>query len=439
MIYARLQVEDQPTTPLASSDSAGTYDTAPRINGRVSVLDDSIARRAFDSVHLCLRGVLVTTIGHKSAIEDIITLTDIKTATEFKGVSSNGAGDTQNGRHADFYFQLPTTTSTANGVFRPLPLSKVFKGTVNSSQNSPLNDNRIISGECEVSYWIEAKFRRGGQQVGFLHRHVQVLSLYPHLRASVAKAGSLTVCAKPDLLTRCRFQKSPDLSVTFPESEMTVECDSATGKRHITLPLSAAINVPEGLPTRFRHSLTCVVEAKWQVNTCFSTLSCKCSDRSRASETVRKTTTASTQRTTIIFRPLPRYDERDVVKTDPADPFLVTSQLELQVPDALSQPSLSWKHLSRAYTLNLALHFRSGSGTPNYSLPVALPLSVTAYGSKADDAAFGAIARNYMEITSDDGEDEVLGLFGPPSIEEEHERTRPQRAATRTPPPPYFR
>ncbi len=59
MIYARLQVEepaDKAATPLATSNPAGTYRTPLRINGRLSVLDDSITRRAFDSVQLCLRG-----------------------------------------------------------------------------------------------------------------------------------------------------------------------------------------------------------------------------------------------------------------------------------------------------------------------------------------------------------------------------------------------
>jgi hypothetical protein len=426
---------------LATSDSAGTYATPVRINGRLSVLDDSITRRAFDSVQLCLRGVLVNSIGYKTALEDIITLTDIKAAAEFRGGSNNDEDDTQNGRHVDFYFQLPTTTAAANGVFRPLPLSGVYKGTINLSQSSPLNDNRIINGECEVSYWIEAKFRRAGKQVGCLHRHVQVRSLYPHLRASIAKAGSLTIRAKPDILTRCRFQKSPDLSVTFPESEMMVECDAATGKRRITLPLAVAIIAPEGFPTRSRQSLTCVVETKWQVNTCFSTFAgCKGADRSRASETIRKTTTASTQKTTILFRPLPQYDDRDAVKTNPADPFRATAQLELQVPDAMSQPSLNWKHLSRSYTINLALQFRGGQGTPNYSLQVDMPLSVAAYGSKADDAGFAAIALDYLESSSEsDGEDELLEMLGPLSVEEERQATRPPRTATRTPPPPYFR
>ena len=383
----------------------------------------------------------MTSIGYKSALEDIVTLTDIKAVTDFRASPHNNQDDTQNGRHVDFYFELPTSTLATDGLFRPLPLSGVFKGMTNLSQNSPLNDNRIIHGECEVSYWIEAKFRRAGKQVGYLHRHVQVRSLYPNLQASLAKAGPLTMRAKPDILTRCRLQKSPDLSVTLSESEMTVDCDDNTGKRRITLPLAVAINAVDGYSMHPRQSLTCVVEAKWQVSTCFSTLDgCKGFDRAKARETIRKTTTASTQKTNIHFRPLPQYDDRDVVKRNPADPFLATSQLELHVPDAVSQPSLSLKHLSRTYTLNLSLQFRGGQGTPNYSLQVGMPLSVTAYGSKADDAALGAVTLDFLEASSEsDEEDDLLEMLGPLSIDHEQLATRPQRAATRTPPPPYFR
>ena len=61
MIYARLQVEepaaDKAVIPVAPCNPTGAYRTPLRINGRLSVLDDSITRRAFDSVQLCLRGM----------------------------------------------------------------------------------------------------------------------------------------------------------------------------------------------------------------------------------------------------------------------------------------------------------------------------------------------------------------------------------------------
>ncbi len=60
-IYARLQVDkpvaDNAATVRDGSDQAGNYRAPFRLNGRLSVLDDSIARHAFDTVQLCLRGM----------------------------------------------------------------------------------------------------------------------------------------------------------------------------------------------------------------------------------------------------------------------------------------------------------------------------------------------------------------------------------------------
>lgn len=449
-IYARLQVRqpspDKAATPLISTHSTTTQRAPFRIRGRLSVLDDSIARNAFDTVQLCLRGVIASSIGYKNVLEDIITLTDIKLASDFKPASPSATeNDAQTGRHVDFYFELPTSTSTADGIFRPLPLSGVFKGSVNLNQNKTLNDTRLIPGDCEVSYWIEVKFRRAGKLVGFLHNHVQVRSLYPQLRASLGRPAPLTIRAKPDILTRVRFQRSPELFLTVCDPDMTlVESDGQPGKRQISFPLSVAMHAPDSFHhTQSRQSLTCTVEAKWQVHTRFSTLSGRRSlDRVNANETIHKTTTASTQKSTIQFRPLPQYSDNDDQQsmgrnTWAGDPFVVTSQLELPVPDTVSQPSLDWKYLSRTYTLNLTLHFRGIQGAPNYSLQTGIPMSITPYGSKADDAL--SFISTYEESASQSDEDDsLLDLLGPLGIEQSPPHRQGQRSAARTPPPPYF-
>jgi hypothetical protein len=195
--------------------------------------------------------------------------------------------------------------------------------------------------------------------------------------------------------------------------------------------------------------MTCIADAKWLVNTRFSTQSgCNGSDRLKPTEVIRKTSTASTHKSTILFRPLPRYDDREAKPTttahDQAAPFIATSQLDLPVPDAVSQPSLDWRYLARTYTLQLSLQFRGVQGTPNYSLNVSLPVSVSAYGSKADDALLGEVFLDYSETAAEpDEEDALLEMLGPLSIGQLQGQTppqaQPQRAAVRTPPPPYFR
>jgi len=160
----------------------------------------------------------------------------------------------------------------------------------------------------------------------------------------------------------------------------------------------------------------------------------------KASEIIHKTSTASAQKSNIVFRPLPQYDQTEIQAPiiNSAEPFITTSQLELSVPDAVSQPTLDWKYLSRTYTLSLALHFRGTQGAPSYSVNTTISLSVTAYGSKADDAVHGHVAMDCLEASSDaDEEDALLELLGPLRAGQEQPQT--QQRVSRTPPPPYFR
>jgi hypothetical protein len=389
-----------------------------------------------------MAGVVTTSLGCQTALEDIITLTDVHPATSFKPKDPSEQDDIKDGRHVEFYFELPTMASTNNGILRPVPLSALYKGTTNIAQNNALHDPRVIKGECEVSYWIEAKFHRGGKLVGFIHRPIQVQSLYPSLRASFVKGKPLTIRAKPDLLTRCRLQKSPDLSVTISDAPMPFETDRETRKRHITLPLAIAMDASDSAPLNPRQSLNCTVEAKWHVTTRFSALAQRKSlDRLKADELIQKSATASTQKSSIIFRPLPQYDQEDSQRTKgkAREPFMATAQLELSIPETVSQPTLDWRYLTRTYALSLVLNFRGTHSAPNYSLHATVPLLVSAYGSKADDAACDRNSVDCFAAGAEvDDDDSLLRVLEPLSLAQEPSRRNPQRP-TRTPPPPYFR
>lgn len=382
-------------------------------------------------------------MGYKNVVEDIITLTDIKTPSDFRPSSSPGQTDSQQGRHVDFFFELPTHTSCTNGTLRPLPLSGTVSGTTNLTQTTALNDHKVIQGECEVTYWIEAQFRLAGKKVGFLNHDVHISALYPRLRVSVSKGFPHTLRAKPDMLARCRFQKCPKLSVNLSESDMAVESDSNPRKRRISIPMTLALDTSSTAPIDCRQSLKCSVEAKWEVKSHFSTVPVRSSaDRPHISQAVYKTTTASTQKAIILFRPLPRYEDRDApnAKTAPPSDYFATSRLDLSVPDALSQPSLRWDYLSRAYMLNLTLNFDSIQGAPKYSIRSNIPLSVSSYGSKADDAQESQIVVDVTEAAAFDLDvddaDDSLAVLG---TDQTREQAPIQRTVPRTPPPPYIR
>jgi hypothetical protein len=418
-------------------------------------------------------------VGYKSALEDIITLTDIKTLDDFEpAVCVTGqaqADDSRRGRHADFYFQIPTTsngTASDGGKRRPLPLSTIVTGTTRSptaqygqTTSASLNGNesQLVRGECEVSYWIEAQFRRAGQQVGFLSEPVNITSLYPRLQVSL---GGNSMKAKPDLLARCKYllqKTAPDLSVTLYEPDVKIERDAVTGKRHIVLPLAVSMDLPTPATAATataaprsktidsRQSFKCSVEAKWEVITRFSALPAPANaERLRPGEMIRKTTVASTHKSTILFRPLPRYDESSspnlTVKSAHATPsYIATSQIDLAVPAAVSQPSLRWEHFSRTYSLDLTLNFHGLQGAPKYTIHSNIPLSITSYGTKAEDVLKDGMVVNVASADSDDDDEED----DDDSDEDEIEPSRappPPTAQTqipisrkRTPPPPYFR
>lgn len=473
MMYARLQVTSRPgaevESPCSRESGLPGYPNSPsRLSGRLSVLDDCIRGRSFDTVQLCFRGwsvhsvvpgqwltqdvsgLILSTVGDRSALEEIITLTDIKTLSDFRATPASTPDDSEKAQHADFYFELPSNVSAAEGKLRYLPISSHMTGTTRAAaQDAALSDNRAIRGDCDVSYWIEAQFRLAGQQVGFLSEHVKISSLYPRLRASLPRGLPLTMSAKPDLLARIKLQKRPDMTVTLYEPDMAIERDPQTGKRQIVLPLAVAMEMQSPASgTRSidsRQSFKCSVEAKWEVNSRFSTARAPPNGgRTKPDETIHKVSSASTQKSTILFRPLPVYDDATGPKVKNAasqqTSYVATSQLDLAVPDAVSQPSLRWEHLSRSYALNLSLNFHGIQGAPKYSLHSNIPLWVSAYGSKADDALKDDILVNVTEADEDEDEDGHEGQEHGPSREHGQARQtqRPPPRRT-TPPPPYFR
>ncbi|KAK4946511.1 hypothetical protein LTR10_014363 [Elasticomyces elasticus] len=455
MIFARLCITQAPTAvpTVADADEAlppYPHSQSSRLTGRLSVLEDSLRQQAFDTVQLCFRGIIASSVGGKSAVEDIITLTDIKTVSDFHAPSptSTGRNDSQKAPHAPFYFELPTTISSSGSTkLRALPLTSRISGTTRLASTGGLNDTRTIRGECNISYWIEAQFQQAGKQVGFLSEPVKIApSLYtPRLRASIAntKSQPLTILAKPDLLSRCKIAKTPALSVTLYEPDMAISTDPATNKRSITLPLAISMDLNGKTAVDARQSVKCSADIKWEVHTRFSPTANN-GRRSSISEVVHKSTTASVCKSSILFRPLPQYENTQ------RKSYVATSQLDLAVPDAVSQPTLQWGHLSRTYALDMTLAFHGLQGAPKYTLHSSIPLNVTATGGR--NAGPGQDMD--MEILKDDIVISVAEAEGESDTDEETDpnpppfpgtsttpQTQPQTVLVRqpTPPPPYFR
>ncbi|KAI1625511.1 hypothetical protein EDD37DRAFT_306648 [Exophiala viscosa] len=454
MIFARLRITQAPSAApsMAAADEAlppYPHSQCSRVTGRLSVLEDSLRQQAFDTVQLCFRGIIASSVGGRSAVEDIITLTDIKTASDFQAPAQTSANDSQNAHHAPFYFELPTTISSSGSTkLRALPLTSRISGTTRRPSTGGLNDTRSIRGECDISYWIEAQFQQAGKLVGFLSEPVKIVpSLYtPRLRASLAntKSQPLTLPAKPDLLSRCKIAKTPALSVTLYEPDMAISTDPTTNKRSIALPLAISIDHTASIDAR--QSVKCTADIKWEVHTRFSPTANN-GRRSSISETVYKSTTASVCESSILFRPLPQYENTQ------RKSYIATSQLDLAVPDAVSQPTLQWRHLSRTYTLDMTLTFHGLQGAPKYTLHSSIPLNIAAAGGRNAgpgqdmdmDVLKDDIVISIAEAGAESDTDEELDPHPPPfpgtNTMQTTTQIQPQTVVVRqpTPPPPYFR
>ena len=280
-------------------------------------------------------GVIAAGIASKTGLEDIVTLTDIKTPADFHPTPVSHQIESPKGRHLDFFFRLPTSVSSRTGALQTLPPSMAIKGTTSPSPQATMNQHHVIQGECDVTYWIQARFRLSGRQVGYLDQKVRIAGLYPHLQASLPKGLPLTLRAKPDLLARCKTLRVPELSVSLYEPDLKVEQESQSGKRRITIPLALSMQSLLSASSNSmdtRQSFECSVEASWEINDRFSaTLPVLGSSRPAISDIVQKIRTLSAAKAKIFFRPLPTYDHHDNRKaySTKQDPYVATSQLEL--------------------------------------------------------------------------------------------------------------
>ncbi|KAK5057620.1 hypothetical protein LTR84_011620 [Exophiala bonariae] len=434
MIYAKLQIS-APTGEVTTS--SGRH----RVSGRLSVLDDSVRRHGFDTVQLCFRGVIASCIGQKTCLEDIITLTDIKAAGDFRPHMISSQKYSTKGHYVDFFFQLPTHASPATGLIKTLPLTTIVEGSTSVTHSTAMNDRQVIQGECEVSYWIEAQFRSRGEQVGSLNQPVRISAIYPDLQLSLSHGEPLTIQASPDLLTRCKLQKCPTLSVSMYEPNITTKRDPGTAKRQISIPIAVAIDWQE-LPRGNDHfdsrqSFKCSVEAKWLVKDRFSIAPVRGKDRILLrGEVIHRTSMASAQKSNILFRPLPLYDDPNMKKgVHKRASYIGASELELCVPSAISQPSLCWNHFSRAYALELSLTFQNLQGASKYKVHSVIPVSVATQDvsvEKQKDEAILSIVES--ELDGFDGEELAVDQRDMPEPPNQG-----QRLTTRTPPPAYFR
>jgi len=244
------------------------------------------------------------------------------------------------------------------------------------------------------------------------------------------------------------MQKTPKMSISIYEPEITIRRDRKTGKRQISIPIAVAMDIqnPLGGYTSIdtRQSLKCSVDARWQVSDRFSIVPARGKDRiPLRGEVINKTSTASTQKSNILFRPLPLYEDSDTGKDKPSQTsYVAASALELSVPDAISQPSLCWNHYARSYTLDLSLTFHGLQGAPKYKANSIIPVAVTTQYANVErlkDQIVVGVLETHPDEMDDEDEDGELDVRRPNANAPVPLLRQGQRTASRTPPPAYFR
>ncbi|OQU98453.1 hypothetical protein CLAIMM_04239 isoform 2 [Cladophialophora immunda] len=352
------------------------------LRGRVSALETCVRDRAFNSVQLCFKGVITSSIDSRSATENFVVLTNTKTRCDFVARQSPSRPSSSSDAYhtTDFHFAVPTVSSNQDGALRPLPPTSTITGTADVPQTSALASHRILQGKCQVSYWIEAQFLLDGRQVGYVREDVRISWAYPTLRAYLFRGSPLTVQATPGVVTRYVFQSSPDLSLTLYGLDMLIKRDCETGRPQSTL-LTAALNIRSPATkgkTSFdpRQSIQCSIKAKWELTVRFTNVSAGGTAKIlKAGESICKKITLSVQKTSITFRPLLSEKQDSQALSDPPA-HVATSQLILSVPDGVSQPSFCFDHLSRTYALDLSFSFHNIPGVAKHYVHVKAPVMV---------------------------------------------------------------
>lgn len=362
-------------------------------------------------------------------------MTDIKTINDFHANSNHDRTDSHKARHLEFFFYVPTAVSSATGQRRAIPLTTTVSGNTSVTNHTALNDRQVIKGNVEVSYWIEAQFRQGGRLVGHLHETVQLKYQHQRLCATLSNGSPLTIRAKHSLLSKIKVQKVPELNVSMYEPDLTLERKPGTEKCRITIPLAVTLDGDSSPPLDARQSLKCGVEVKWEIHHRFTTATTLSSSvvRPTAGEIIYKTTTASTHKANVLFRPLPHYELRPANNNT----YTAAAELDLDVPDSVTQPSTRWEHYSRTYSLNLSLSFSGIQGAPKYAVRSSVPVTVSASTRPCGVDKDGVVV-DMIETVSDESiqeEFDSLRLDGatPTRVE------RPLPTPIRTPPPTYFR
>ncbi|RVX70999.1 hypothetical protein B0A52_06157 [Exophiala mesophila] len=306
--------------------------------------------RLFDIVLLKVRGIVLISHSDEASIEDLITLTDVKSLAHFEKDAETGDSV------ANFHFDLPIDAPKLFGGTRYLPQSGATKGHASQSPSPGcLGSPRIVEGLCEVFYWIDAEFRLKGQNVGCLSKHLDVSKLYPGFRISFQQPIHLPLKVSGGLFQKPSHEIEVNLSLVLQQGEPPQKAqDEAHGSSNVSLQLGLAMNAQSvserRLPWNARQSLKCYIDYKWETKFSFATGRDQKQTNPDCKPLVfRSSSQTSTKRCCVYLRP-------EVVHSS-SHYYSALCQLDLTVPKFIQEPSFQRELLAREYNLIVSITF----------------------------------------------------------------------------------
>jgi len=338
-----------------------------RQEGNLFVPAYSVQRTSFDTVQICLRGCIRSSIGSKTVIEDLVSLTDVRTIEDFHQATPSDE------RLLNFTFDVPATSRVQNGKDLghelSLPPSLSLTGSSYITNSTALSDRRLLSGACDVSYWLEANFLQGEELTQRVQHPIKLAfsATGVHLGSPSNALDVAKVVARPSLLQRCWSKDSPPglvFSVFKPHAESIVQApngrvESIAFPVSISLPHSSHATAAACLLQQ--QSLRCSIEARWEMGTRFTG-----PRQNGAHQTITRIWTSSAAQCKLDLPPLCKLD---------AGVYAATSELVLSIPELIQGTSISTDLLSRAYLVDLTLKLEADR-LPKYQAKIRIPVSV---------------------------------------------------------------
>lgn len=342
-------------------------------------------------------GIVLVSHDDETSIEDLITLTDVKSIAQF------GSDQETSNSTVSFQFDLPIDAPKLFGGTRYLPRSGVIRGYAYRAPSPRcLSYQRAVEGLCEVSYWIDAEFRLKGQQVGCLTRHVEVSNFYHCPQISIERPLQLPLKVAGGYFSKSSHEIAGSLSLVLQQVEpCRLARHKANGTPCGSLQLGLAMNIRSvadtPLPWDTRQSLKYYVDCKWEAKISFSTTRDQLNMELGHERLVfDSTSTTSTERCCGYFRP--------ETKLASSQYYAAISELDLTVPKVIQEPSYQLGLLSREYTLKVSLAFDKLGGVVLPGIQGAFGLVVKPNEACTEATGDADIFNEKIAISSQHGE-----------------------------------